>query len=99
MSRIKFGKQILPEDLHTLDIEGSDNRSTLILNKHINLGSGTQSYILDMRESILGNYGFKKPLDRELSWNKHEKILYAPTVDTTDLIMALESENYRFSSI
>lgn len=98
MSRIKFGKQILPEDLHTLDIEGSDNRSTLILNKHINLGSGTQSYILDMRESILGNYGFKKPLDRELSWNKHEKILYAPTVDTTDLIMALESENYRFST-
>ncbi len=98
MSRIKFGKQILPEDLHTLDIEGSDDRSTLILNKHINLGSGTQSYILDMRESILGNYGFKKPLDRELSWNKHEELLYAPTVDTTNLIMALESENYRFSS-
>ena len=99
MSRIKFGKQILPEDLHTLDIEGSDNRSTLILNKHINLGSGTQSYILDMRESILGNYGFKKPLDRELSWNKHEELLYAPTVDTTDLIMALESENYRFGIV
>ena len=97
MSRIKFGKQILPEDLHTLDIEGSDDRSTLILNKHINLGSGTQSHILDMRESILGNYGFKKPLDRELSWNKHEELLYAPTVDTTDLIIALEAENYVFS--
>ena len=36
-------------------------------------------------------------MDRELSWNKHEELLYAPAVDSTDLIMALEAENYVFT--
>ena len=98
MSRIDYGKHALPEELHTLDIEGSDDNSVLILNKHILLGRGLQSHVLNMRETILDNYGFKKPLDRDLTWDKHKGILYAPTLDTTDLIMALESENYRFSS-
>ena len=97
MSRIDYGKHALPEELHTLDIEGSTDNSVLILNKHILLGRGLQSHTLDMRESILDNYGFKKPLDRDLTWNKQEEILYAPTVDSTDLIMALEAENYVFS--
>ena len=98
MSRIDYGKHALPEELHTLDIEGSTDNSVLILNKHILLGRGLQSHVLNMRETILDNYGFKKPLDRDLTWDKHKGILYAPANDSTDLIMALESENYRFSS-
>ena len=97
MSRIDYGKHALPEELHTLDIEGSADNSVLILNKHILLGRGLQSHVLNMRETILNNYGFKKPLNRDLTWDKHKEILYAPTVDTTDLIMALESENYIYS--
>ena len=69
---------------YTLDIEGSADNSVLILNKHILLGRGLQSHVLNMRETILNNYGFKKPLNRDLTWDKHKEILYAPTVDTTD---------------
>jgi len=97
MSRIDYGKHALPEELHTLDIEGSTDNSVLILNKHILLGRGLQSHVLNMRETILDNYGFKKPLDRDLTWDKRKGILYAPTNDSTDLIMALEAENYVFS--
>ena len=59
MSRIDYGKHALPEELHTLDIEGSTDNSVLILNKHILLGRGLQSHVLNMRETILDNYGLK----------------------------------------
>ena len=67
MSRIDYGKHALPEELHTLDIEGSADNSVLILNKHILLGRGLQSHVLNMRETILNNYGFKKAFKQRLN--------------------------------
>ena len=61
-----------------MKIVGTEDSSTLVANKHINLGRGTREYILSKRDALLSNRNFIVPEDWDREWNIHLGPIWTP---------------------